>query len=55
MPHHFGKAPGFLDNPATIGNAIDTQKIAAVAKASGRLQRGTGVVAGTTAFGVARC
>src|SRR5215467_3670690 len=46
MPHHFGKAPVFLDNPATTGNAVDTQNIVAVAIASGRLQRGTDPVLG---------
>src|SRR5207244_10958748 len=55
IPHHFGKAPVFLDNPATTGNTVDTQKMAAVATASGRLQRGTGCVPRTAASGIVRC
>src|SRR5262245_27880069 len=52
MPHPFGKAPGFLDNPADTGNAADTRNIAAVAIASGRLQRGARRILGTAASGI---
>jgi hypothetical protein len=55
VPHHFGNAPLFLDNPATKGNTVDTQNMAAVATASGRLQRGTGRVLRTTVSGILRC
>src|SRR5262249_21791734 len=55
MPHHFGKAPVFLDNPATTGNAVDTQNIAAVAIASGRLQLGTGGILGTAGSEIPGC
>jgi hypothetical protein len=55
MPHHFGKAPVFLDNPATTGNTADRQNMTAVTTASRRLQRGTGRVPRSAASGIGRC